>query len=178
VKQAIYTRDESGFGVNWVERPLRSRQHSDNFDCPIGWGWPLRSITLVCPFCNEVWAILTAEDQPKHNLVPAPCERHPDDDLFIPGSILGNLWLPEETDYDLLPLLPPALLEREARLHLRYLCQTQSNPGTTSVSNPLESAHAIFSRAAEEIGASLIASSTSELPSATSARQPSESPSL
>jgi hypothetical protein len=149
-----------------IERPSHSRQHSDRHDCPFGYGWPLASTSLCCPYCNQVWATLSVEGQPKYQITPAPCHScgGEPDEIFFPGSLLNNLWLPDVTDWDLLQLLPIELMRREASIALEYIECLNRDPD-------------IGSAAEVEAGAYSTASSTSALPSATSASQPSASPS-
>ena len=170
MKQIISLADHYFVGevLTWeITRPSYSPQRSDLFDCPYGWGWPVHSIMLVCPYCRRVWASLTAEGQREHRPTPAPCSTFcaSKEELFTPGSILSNLWLPEARDWDLLNRLPQILLQREARLHLEYLECLHRDPDIGSADE-------------EEAGAYSTASSTSESPAATFASQPSESPSL
>jgi hypothetical protein len=126
MKQTIYLADHyfTGEVLTWeLDRPSHSRQGSHVADCPFGWGWPLQSTSLVCPSCNKVWARLAVEGQHRHHFTPAVCSTFCADldEQFIPGSLLSNLWLPEGIDWDLYPLLPRILQEREARLALEYI---------------------------------------------------------
>jgi hypothetical protein len=166
MRQQIALRDADGWALYAVERPAYSRQGAHPHDCPFGYGWPIQSTTLICPYCNEVWARLTAEGQAKHNMTPAPCHEcgGEPDEIFFPGSLLNNLWLPDVTDWDLLQLLPIELMRREASIALEYIeCQ--------------QNYLAIGSVGGRESGMYSTASSTSASPSATSASQPSASPS-
>lgn len=91
---------------------------------PVVWlegsgGWPLYSQAFVCPWCLELWAMLTLQGEHSgHEILPVPCLQCPSWGNHIPGSILENYAC--DFDQELLSVLPQTLLEREFFLTLSY----------------------------------------------------------
>jgi hypothetical protein len=148
VKQGIKLQGYNLFTVDRPKYALCSKHLGPG-------GYPIGSSLLVCPICTETWARLTSEGHPRHRVSEALCE-HCDngerEELFIPGSLMNNLWLPDSCDWDLFDHLPLNLQMREARLALEYLCKSRD----------------IISPSAEGAGQSSTESSRSESPSAIS----------
>lgn len=131
-------------------------------------GWVVGSSILVCPYCCEAWATLTIPSYPRHRVTTClcrTCDQAQEDELFIPGSLLSNLWLPENTDWELFDLFPLDLKLREARLALEYMCKRYDLALVTG---------SVVSQTDSTMCST--ADSTSALPSAISASPPSSSP--
>src|SRR5579864_3349462 len=91
-------------------------------------GFILHSRAKVCPWCLTIWARIEREDDSVYAIESQSCEQcwGPSYPMVVPGSLLDNRvnWT---EDMDLLAHLPPDLVEREYRLHIKYFERHQAN---------------------------------------------------
>lgn len=77
-----------------------------------------QSVAFICTECGwRVWGYREYPNRPQWDRFYIGCEKHADD-YGVPGSVMDDLWY----EHDLKDF-PPALLAREAKLHLQYYAE-------------------------------------------------------
>lgn len=90
-------------------------------------GFRVHSRAKICPWCLKIWARMLA-GTPPYGVEMQSCEdcNGKDGENIVPGSLLDDRvsWT---LDLDLLKYLPPELIEREYKLHMRHYEQSTAN---------------------------------------------------
>lgn len=118
--------------------PRESLVHTLHYEACVmnfyGTHWLRSNFLLVCPVCQQTWAILEYLQREDWLLpIPAVCKECPFPPALagIPGRVPGSLLIDYNSagciDWSLLERLPEPLLRREFDLHLAWFTRQESN---------------------------------------------------